>query len=276
MISQELLDQIIYVSLKKQYITKELIEIVVLDVIDNCDKLTKNLFGGIYFGEASFDFFIAEADENNRIIANYEEMIRQAELSKYQSYIERNLKIIAYLLHEIEHLKEERKLQKNTFESNIIRLSNLEYVFNQIYKSVSKKISNYKVAEIISLKKYEYFYKKNWCFMPIERIAEVEARRVILKSLKNYEGFSDNFFDEYKNLTGYYISALKMGYEVRDYSKYNSPLFRFYKSLECIDDLKNILNIVPKLTSEQKMMYGLPIKPIDIVEVNKMKIKCRR
>ncbi len=276
MISQELLDQIIYVSLKQEYITKELIEKIVLDIIDNCDKLTQNLFGGIYFGEASFDFFMAEADENNRIIANYEEMIRQGDLSKRQSHLERNLKIIAYLLHEIEHLKEEGKLQKNTFESNIIRLANLEYIFEQIFKGVSKKFSNYKVAEVMSLKKYEQFYKKNWCFMPIERIAEVEARKAILKSLINYDGFSDKFFTEYKNLTKYYISGLKMGYEVGDYNKYSSPIFRFYKSLECISDLENIINITPKLTSQEKMMYGFPIKPIDVIEINKMKIKSRR
>lgn len=276
MINQELMDEIIYISLKSQYINKELIERIVLDIIDDCDKLTQNLFGGIYFGKTSLDFFIAEADENNRIIANYEEMIKQGEIASHQSYLERNLKIIAYLLHEIEHLKEDSKLRKNTFESDIIRLGNLEYIFEQIFKKISEKVDNYKKTEILTLKKYEKFYENQWAFIPIERIAESKARETILNSLINYDGFVENFFSEYKNLTKYYIDSLKMGYELGEYSKCKSPIFQFFESLECIKDLDYIMNIAPKLTSQNKMMYGLPIKPIDVIEINKMKIKGRR
>lgn len=273
MINQELMDEIIYISLKNQYINKELIEKIVLDIIDNCDKLTQNLFGGIYFGKPSLNFFIAEADENNRIIANYEEMVKQGNLASYKSYLERNLKIIAYLLHEIEHLKENSKLRKNTFESDIIRLGNLEYIFERIFKRISEKVDNYKKSEILTLKKYEKFYEKQWTFIPIERIAETKARETILNSLINYNGFIEKFFTEYKNLTKYYINSLKMGYELGEYNKCMSPMFRFFKSLECMNDLDYIINIAPKLTSQDKMMYGLPIKPKDVIEINKIKIK---
>lgn len=276
MINQKLMDEIIYISLKNQYINKELIEEIVLDVIDNCDKLTQNLFGGIYFGKPSLDFFIAEADENNRIIANYEEMINQGNIANHQSYLERNLKIIAYLLHEIEHLKEDSKLQKNTFESDMIKLGNLEYIFEQILKKNLEKTDNYKIAEVKTLKKYEKFYEKKWSFIPIERIAEAKARETILNSITTYDGFCEKFFIEYKNLTKYYINSLKMGYELGEYGKYKSPIFNFFKSLECMSDLDYIINISPKLTSQDKMMYGLPIKPVDVIEINKMKIKSRR
>lgn len=275
MISQELIDEIIYISLKKQYIDKELIERIVLDVIDNCDKYTQNLFNGLYFEKTSSNITIAELDENNRIVGDYEEMIRYGDLNEFQSYLERNLKIIGYFLHEIEHLKEDSKKRKVSFESNVITLGSCEYIYEKISRIATKKYYNYKEIETIIDKKYDRFYDKKWALVPAERIAEAKSRLYILRSLIQYPGYDKVFFEEYKNLTKYYINSLKMQYEKRNYNPNNSPLFRFYKSLEADDELNYIIYTAPKLSAEEKMMYGFPITPKDVIEINKLKIKSR-
>lgn len=275
MINQELMDEIIYISLKKQFISKDLIEKIVLDVISNCDEITQNIFGGLYFKEVNWDCMIAITDENNNIIANYDKMIELADIDT-RSYLERNLKIMCYLLHEIEHLKEDFKRDNNTFESKIVKYGCDEYISYKLGVPVLQKVKDEEKAEKIIDRRYEKFNEKNWALIPCERIAEVAARKNIVKSLVNYPGYDKIFFDEYKNLTKFYIVALKMGYSNRDYNVHSAPIYRFFKSLHSYETFRYIMHISPKLALKEKMMYGFPITPKDMVEVNKMKIKGRR
>ena len=275
MINQELLDEIIYVSLKKQFISKELIEKIVLDIISNCDETTQNIFGGLYFKEVNWDCMIAVVDEYNNINANYDKMIELAYIDN-RSYLEQNLKIMCYLLHEIEHLKEVFKRENNTFESKIVKYGCDEYISYKLGVPVLEKEKDEEKSKKIIDHRYEKFNEKNWTLIPCERIAEVTARKNIVKSLVNYPGYDKNFFNEYKNLTNFYISALKLGYLKRDYSVGSAPIYRFFNSLNGLNHLKYIMSVATKLTPEEKMMYGFPIKPIDVIEINKIKIKTRR
>lgn len=275
MINQEFLDEIIYISLKKQFISKELIEKIVFNIISNCDETTQNLFGGLYFKDIKWDGMIAEVDENCNINANYDKMIELAD-KDCRTHLEKNLEIMSYLLHEIEHLKEDLKKQDNTFESKIVNYGCNEFIYYKLKKLVLEKVKDGAKAKKIINSRYKKFNEKKWGLIPCERIAEVTARKNIVESLASYPGYDEKFFNEYKNLNNFYIDALKMEYPYREYSISSAPIYRFYNSLDELKRLKYIMSIVPKLTVEEKMMYGFPIKPIDIIEINKMKIKGRR
>lgn len=275
MISSGLMDEIIYISLKDQFISKELIEKIVLDIISNCDETTQNLFGGLYFGNVNWDCMIAVVDANNNINANYDKMLELANMEN-KTYLEKNLKIMSYFFHEIEHVKEEFKKENNTFESKIVKYGCDEYISYQLSMQVLQKINNEDKAIKIIDRKYEKFNEKNWGIIPCERIAEVKARKAIIDSLVKYPGYNKKFFNEYKNLTNFYIAALKMEYCKHEYSASSAPIYRFFSSLDGLKNLKYLLSIKPNLSTETKMMYGFPIKPIEIIEVNKMKIKGRR
>lgn len=275
MISGELMDEIIYISLKNQFISKEFIEKIVLDIIFKCDKKTQNLFGGLYFKDVKWDCMIAVVDENNNINANYDKMIELANIDT-KTYLEKNLNIMCYLLHEIEHLKEDFKKENNTFESEIIKYGCNEYISYKLGTVVLEKVKDREKAEKIIDRRYQKFNEEKWELIPCERIAEVIARKNILESLVSYPGYDKQFFKEYKNLTNFYIDALKMEYINRKYSIASSPIYRFYNSLDGLKRLKYIMSITPELSTEEKMMYGFPITPRDMIEINKKKIKGRR
>ena len=139
MISQELMDEIIYVSLKNQIISKELIEKIVIDIINNCDVVTQNLFNGLYFEKIDWEFAIAALEPNSRIVADYDEILSLCEDSTHMTFLEKNLYILHYIFHEIEHLKEDSKIMKNDYESIILKYGSGKYIYNRYYNSVSKK-----------------------------------------------------------------------------------------------------------------------------------------
>ena len=96
MISQELLDEIIYISLRKKFIDKEFIERIVLDIISKSDETTKNIFGGLYFRKINWDCMIAEEDEECRINADYEKILELAD-SDGKTYLKKIRNYVLYI-----------------------------------------------------------------------------------------------------------------------------------------------------------------------------------
>ena len=284
MINQELMDEIIYISLKNEFISKNLIERVVLDVISNCDEITQNLFAGLIFGDVGLDFAIAALDGQNQIIANYEEMLEICICDKDQTYLEKNLYILHYLMHEIEHLKEYSKKLKHNYEAEILKYGDSDYIFDRYYLQAIVKFKNGNYIERLVEKKYNLFYEKNWSLIPSERIAEVSSRKNILDSLVAYSKYAAKEFNEYAGINNFYINGVEMGYEKTLNEKYNSPIIEYFKNIGRINDLEKLgfdleRKKLPKETRDldimTKMMYGFPIKSSDMNEIQKMKIMTR-
>ena len=74
MISNELLDEIIFVSLKNEIISKELIEKIVFSIIEDCDELTQNYFSDITFEDEEWNFAIASCDKDGKINISYDKI----------------------------------------------------------------------------------------------------------------------------------------------------------------------------------------------------------
>ena len=107
----------------------------------------------------------------------------------------------------------------------------------------------------------------------------------MLQSLESYPNFYDNFFIEYRQVNNDYIKALKKGYRRLENGKYSIPIIEYFINLKKTIELqklgfdmdgKKIPEEVKNYDSESKMLYGLPIKPKDVIEINRMNILTRR
>ena len=67
-----------------------------------------------------------------------------------------------------------------------------------------------------------------------------------------------------------------MGYVNKCFSFHDAPIFNFFISIKGDSDLIKLLTLAPDISSQEKMMYGFPIEPQDVIEINKMKVKTRR
>ena len=285
MINEELLDEIIYVSLKNEYISKKLIEKIVLDIIVNCDLITQNEFGGLYFEKMEWDFAIAALKPDSTIVADYDEILDISKGEQNQTYLEKNLYILKYLMHEIEHLKEYSKKLKGDYEAKIIKFGDGAYIYDRYYLPMFSKTKKREFSENFASKKYKLFYKNNWSIIPCERIAEITSRKNLLDSLKQYPDYEKNYFKEYKRLTNFYINGLKLAYRKLESGRYNVPIIEYFTNLDRLSDIKRLgfdaeskkmRKEIKILTPQTRMMYGMPITPKDIIEINKMKIKTGR
>ncbi len=258
MISNELLEQIIYLSEKGILVDKNLINHIVLDEINNSDYITKDIFSGLTFEK------IYEKDI--MCLCNTLKGIITVDLNKLYKYHRRtenvlytNLQIVRYVLHELEHLKEKYKSTKDDTIKLLLDISNPDIMYD-IYKSklLSKKRKDKKVDKL---------YFKLYNFIPGERIADIDSSLKILKSVKSYP----KNLNIHKKLEKDYINNLYSGYiKVFKGNMFNVPLedylyninqekylydFKFYSS-----DKKEFYDNVTKLYSiEDKMRFGLPI-----------------
>ena len=109
----------------------------------------------------------------------------------------------------------------------------------------------------------------------------------ILKAdkVKNYPGFKEKYFVEYRQTNNEYIRAIKEGYRRLDKGKYSIPIIEYFTNLGRIKDLEKLgFNLEDKklpvetrnFDTVTRMLYGFPVKPRDVIEINKMKIMTRR
>lgn len=284
MISQELLDEIIYVSMKNEFISKELIKKIVIDIVNNSDEITKNHFKGLEFIKENWDFAVAGCYNDGRITADYDALIEDYD-NPEKSFLQNNLAIIQCLMHEIGHLKHKSHKTLGTFESKLLKYSGTSYISGLYFNRAFVKTNDMKLSRRIALKKTKKFYENNIAIIPTERIAEIGSRKELLDSVKAYPNFISMYFDEYRSVNNAYVTALKDGYKKLESGMYNVPIIEYFARLGRLCDLEKLgfdldKRKLPEETfnfnSETKMLFGFPIKPIDVIEVNKLKIKGRR
>lgn len=283
MISNELLDEIIYISLKKEFISKELIERIVFEVLNNCDEITQNHFAGLYFEKLDWDYALAGCYSDGRIVADYLGLLEEFAKEEY-TYLQKNIDIIQYLIHEIWHLKEINKKLSHTFEGKLLMHSGVNFVANVYFNRAFFKTKDVEFANTFAAENCKKFYEDNYILIPTERIAEIGSKKDILDSLNLYPDFKLKYFDEYKEVNNSYVSKLKEGYRVLKNGKLSIPIIEYFTKLGRLRDLKKLGfdlkdKKLPKETRSfdtvTKMIYGFPIESKDIIEVDKMKIMTR-
>lgn len=281
MISNELLEEVINISKKGRYISKGLLLRIAINVIENLDYKTKSKFQELNFIESDWEFALACCDRKRGIIeVDYDRLLNQERKLNAMNYLKANLSIIQYILHETEHLNEHFKSSQNDLQAKLINISSGDFVHSTFMKK-SKSISRIKKIEFAN-KKFQEFNEEYWQVIPIEKIAEADSYRNILSSLDVYPNFKKEFKDTYLLILRDYLRALKCGYH-KDYHGnelvYNIPLIDYLTALNYkikLEDLglrlKTNSNISSKLSIEDRMKFGLPIKEVDVKELHKQKI----
>lgn len=255
MISNELLEEIIDISLKGKYIDKKILQKVFDEVFVSLDDYTKRNFNRFEITEIfSLNNTVAACNpEEGIILFDIYESYYVENQNKYLSVLSRNLNIIINLLHEMEHLKELYKMTKQNFESKILKSS-----IDCAHKN----------------------YKKLYEFIPAEKIASANSWENLFYNIKLYPNFKENFYDEYKFVNNEYIKNLKLGYYFSEsFETYNKPLFHYLSKI----GQKEVLEYAEKyyienqdiLVLNDKLKYGLPITKNDMRMINKQKIKSK-
>ena len=272
MISNELIDEVIWTSQNGEYLDKFQIERILLDVLEKLEYLTKINFAGIYFNNKHYyNSENASTDMTNGIINmhlidNYK-YLDENRYKKHMSYLSCNLTLIYILLHELEHLREHYKLTANSFDKNLIKLSDIDFLYNKYMKANNLNSRNaYKNDQM-----FDEFYIKTWELNPSERIADIDSFVRVLNSINNYSNFKEKYKDEYMFVIDKLIKSYLLGY--RESRIMSSSLIDFLKSFKML----NILNrdvikskMREDLSIEEKLRYGFPVYKREIKKFKRL------
>lgn len=280
MISNELIEEVIYESSKGNFISKGLVLRIALNIVENLNYVSKSKLQEVRFVDLSGEFGLATCDRTTGIIeADYNALINQEKENKVYSCLKSNINIIQYICHEIEHLNEFYKEGKYNLESRLIGISSGVFV-NAVISNLANKLNIKEENKIDFINnKFESFQETYWKILPMEKIAEVDSYKNLLNSFKKYPNFISKYPKLYHYLVDEYIDSYKIGYVYDE--KLNVPLFDYLKALKTIDCNITLsdLGITLKqskseknLTSLDKFKYGLPITKNNIKELNKEKL----
>ena len=246
MISNQTLTEIIHISNQNKLLDKVIIRKIVKEIISNCDRDTRLKFRHVEFRNC--EEYCAEAiPRTKKITVSLKSIYEDIYDYENTSTLEKNLHILAILLHEAEHLKEIDKIKRNRVEGKLLNLSNYmadDYESDDIY------------------------YKD-----PSEKIAYAVSYKNLLQLLTNYPGFRGKYKTEYISIYKKYLENLMYGYEHVKNGRYNVPLIDFSAFIDesmkrkvkfRLTRTRNIVKI-KKMSIEEQFMYGLP--------VNKRKMK---
>ena len=255
MISNELLEEIIDISLKGKYINRTIVIKAFNEIFQTLDIYTQNNFEELIFGKINRKRNIQAccAPDSKNIAVDLLQLYYELNKHKNFSMLMRNLSIITTLFHEVEHLKEPYKISKNNFESKLLKCSEM-------------------YDEELQDRVYDY--------IPCEKIAFANSHKIMLNNIKNYPDFKNKYFDEYRRINNNYILNLKRGYcFFEDVEQYNVPLYCFLKETNQTKFLSELCHLklasdnnINKISIDKKLKYGLPITKEDIDEINKKKI----
>ena len=139
MIDFEVLEELISKSNNDKKLDKEFIKRIILDEISKQDKITRNDFNGIHFGETNLDSASCSYNVDFGIITiNYDRLLNTVDS---KNNLINNLEILQVLLHELEHVKEKSKMMKKDVEGYLIELSSMD-----IFENISlEKIKHLKI-----------------------------------------------------------------------------------------------------------------------------------
>ena len=275
MISDELIEEIIYTSLKGKYLNKLQILKIACDVIEKLENSTKYNFSGIDFsitswGDKAFAETSIEEGKINFDLNNIKIALMRDKYENYISYLSKNIYIISILFHEIEHLREPYKILTNPLDRKLLNY-NINYIYYE-YDLINPK------CKVITNKKIMNFYLKNWDYVPAERIAEIDSKSRLFYSFKKYPGFTR--FNEYNYLIFELCNAELLGYNKE--KNISSPLVKYMHLIKRTNVLKSISNIdlskvdVPMVSDPfcKILRYGYPATKNEI-EVFEEKFKAK-
>ena len=271
MISNEMLEEVIYYSDKYKYIEKDLIIKIVEDIVNSETDDIKKRFNEVVFDDITWsrDVVCSYRINMGNIIVDYEKLINQLNQEKSLSFLQANLEILINLLHEIEHLKEQDKSKKSLFESFLHSYSSIE-IFDSLAEEKLKFFEKIlpldlyqKKLEKISERNYLKIYNK----IPSERIATINSHKSLFDSLNNYEGFKEKYKKAFIYINKEYLNQYYMGYKT---NCSNVPLIDYFNFIGMVELLENLdfysenIRIFKILSSkefsiEDRMLYGLPI-----------------
>lgn len=280
MISNELLKEVIDVSNRNQYISKDLLLRVVYNVIENSNPITKSTFSEIKFINSRFSTFQAQCFEESGLINVFYNLIKK-DVKHYTniSYLLANLLIIRVLLHEIEHLNEAYKATLPGLKGRILKINSSKFM-DKMWEEKSKVYTSKRKRQRYIKNKYSELNTEYWSIYPCEKIAEADSMELLLRSLDNYPNFKKTYKKEYIYLLKGYIDGLKQGYNYDGKTgKYNSPLKDYLNFIEHYvkyEDLGFVLQkaseskkLSESFSVEERMKLGLPVSLEEIKSVSK-------
>lgn len=262
MISEQLFQHVLDISKRGILLDKQMIRKLVRDILSNVDFMTRKRYKYTYFRHD--DNFCGKTNiKECKICFSTETCYEEVEEFNEISTLEKNLHIIAIILHEIEHLQEPYKARKNGLDGKLIRISDTQ----QNYFTKDGDVN------------FDTYYSD-----PSEKIAFANSYKKLLEYLDKYPKFKEQYLEEYININNEYVERLFYGYEKQDNGEYNTPLIDFIITINKISSLKEIKfklvnkgesKNIKKIPIETRLMYGLPVssEEADNFEKNKILIK---
>lgn len=282
----ELLEEIIYLSNNDKYITRDLIEKIIEDRVNQENKNVIDKFNGVIFGNTHWHGNVmcsCDVTDGN-ILVNYEKIIKEYQKIKKINLLEQNLRILSYLFHEVNHLKEESVIELLNFESLLLSYSGLDMFYPIVENKIKhiRYLTDDKLYKRILDRKIDELYLKIYDKIPAERFANIRSYKEVLESIYNYPNFKENYNKELKYINELYKDQYYLGYD--NYKKqdkyYTGPLLDYLKFIKMPDllddfgfyceDIKVFLNKSSKEFSiEERMLYGLPVTLEETDELDK-------
>ena len=244
MISDELLEEVIHVSLRDEIIDQDLLIKIIDNIIGNCEQSTKSKFNGVeIFKEYKRGKKInAEyTDEDKVIRVFYLNMVKNGLLRRNLNVFQTNLYMIQVILHEIEHLKSDTIELKDDFESKLLKSSSAEFIMELLIDNLNNTFWKHRESKLVQkylLHKYDKFATKTWDICPDEKLAETYSTKALLDVTTKYHNFDKKYLDEYVFLKKEYLRSLLMGYcYIGDTELFNVPLLEYLDVISNIDVL---------------------------------------
>lgn len=175
-----------------------------------------------------------------------------------------NLQKLRMVLHELNHVVEERTLENNdgSIEFELVKLNNYNYFYPMYMKEDNPTIID-TLKGRIKLFRYGMYYNRNHDLAPIERIADIRSYNMTYEILKKIDtkkidrAYTEFVYYACKNMN----DTLERGYKMMG-DKSNSPSIDFLKGLK---DLRYIVDEYDfdeeskKLSFEDKVLYGMKL-----------------
>lgn len=270
MISNKLIEEVLLISSNNKIIDKSLIERIILEQIEQADAFTRCCFNGIEFRRILNAYCTTSYGSIQIDYERFQEYFGINYTGK-RDYLKFNFIIIFTILHEIEHLKESFKIQNNTgIEALLLTISQFKFIHDIKCRGIAVD------AETINdVAKLSYdAYNKAYDVHPGEKIADIDAALLLLRSVENYPNFKEDYPTNYARLLKQPLEYLGKGY-VKYANSFNVPLVDYVSIIGCEEvlvmldiyssDILTFLNQArAEYDAETRMRYGLPIVEEDI------------
>lgn len=277
MLSEQLLDEIIFESKKGKFISIDLIERIVYDIIGNVDEESKNRFSRIIINNThnNKNYLCLYYPYDGTILVYYKKIISKFINDNTHSILYFNLEIVRYLLHEIEHLMEPSRIKnEKSIESTLLYLSKGIFMDKLAMDKLEilKKLQFNNLYEVLVLILSKKYYEKIYDSIPAERLADIHSSKKLLESVKKYYNFDKSYPKEYYEIKLNNFNMYLIGYSFSSKSDIseNTPFIDYINFIKCQqyfkkfdfysnDEIKFLNLCKEKFNVEQRMRLGLPI-----------------